>query len=187
MFIVEPMGRSGGLALLWQDPPMLDIYNYSRFQINAVVKDNEGLAQWKFIGFYGQPASARREESWELLNHLKHLQPPPWLCAGDFNEILEQNEKFGAAIRRASQMEGFRQALEDCELCDLGFIGSRFTWSNCRTDVSYTQERLDRAVANREWCTLFPVASVTILAACSSDHNPILVSFLEHLEERSSY
>jgi hypothetical protein len=153
-----------------------------------VVKDSEGLAQLMEVRwFLWSAVSARREESWALLNHLKPLQPLPWLCIGSFNEILEQKEKSGAATRQASQMERFRRALEDYELCDLGYIGPRFTWSNCRTDASYTQERLDRAVANREWCTLFSVASVTNLAACSSNHNPILVSFLEHLEEHSSY
>jgi hypothetical protein len=68
----------------------LDIYNYSSFHINAMVKDLDGNEQWRFIGFYGQPDSAKRMESWALLKHLSQFQPLPWLCAGDFNEILEQ-------------------------------------------------------------------------------------------------
>jgi hypothetical protein len=41
--------------------------------------------------------SARRAKSWELLKHLKSLQPIPWLCLGDFNEIVEQSKKEGGA------------------------------------------------------------------------------------------
>lgn len=42
---------------------------------------------------------------------------------GDFNDIVHQSEKQGAASRNEKQMEMFRNALEDCQLCDLGFQG----------------------------------------------------------------
>lgn len=40
-----------------------------------------------------------------------------------------------------------------------------------------TLERLDRAVANTEWCTLFDVVDVYVLARHCSDHNPLYVVF----------
>lgn len=110
-----------------------------------------------------------------------------WCCAGDFNEILEQAEKDGAGPRRESQMVGFREALEDCGLCDLGFTGPKFTWSNRHTDNSFTQERLDRALGDREWCLLFPGAVVSVLEAICSDHNPILISLKENWEDNRFY
>ncbi|XP_062150081.1 uncharacterized protein LOC133858622 [Alnus glutinosa] len=67
-------------------------------------------------------------------------------------------------------------ALADCDLCDLGFIGPRCTWCNNKTDGNFTQERLDRAIANRDWCSRFQHVEVSVLAATSSDHNPILIS-----------
>lgn len=97
------------------------------------MKNEYGNPIWKFTGFYGHPDSARRWESWALLQHLETLQPLPWLCAGDFNEILDNTDEEEANIRRESQINGFRTALEDCQLCDLGYTGSRFTWSNKRT------------------------------------------------------
>jgi hypothetical protein len=127
LFVVDPIGRSGGLALFWRHNRDLEIFNYSKSHIHAVVKDAEGLPFWQFTGFYGNPDSARRGESWALLRHLKTLLPLPWCCAGDFNEIVEQSEKEGGAFRRESQMVGFRDALEACGLCDLGFSGPRFT------------------------------------------------------------
>jgi hypothetical protein len=95
------------------------------------------------------------------------------MCVGDFNEIIEQSEKDGAGLRMESQMDGFRTTLEDCHLGDIGYHGSRFTWSNHRTDATFTKERLDRAVANREWCSLLPEFMVNILAARTSNHTPI--------------
>lgn len=74
-------------------------------------------------------------------------------------------------------MRGFRETLETYHLGDLDFSGSMFTWCNRRTNRTFTKERLDRAVANPEWCAIFPIFFVLILAAGSSDHSPLLVSF----------
>lgn len=45
---------------------------------------------------------------------LKPVNNKPWLCIGDFNEILYQHEKFGGASRAYAQMKSFGQALQDC-------------------------------------------------------------------------
>jgi hypothetical protein len=35
-----------------------------------------------------------------------------WLCAGDFNEVLEAHEQFGGQQRPERQMDGFRDAVQ---------------------------------------------------------------------------
>jgi ribonuclease HI len=180
LFVVEPVGRSGGLALFWKNMDDLEIQNYSRRHINAIVRPVEGGIPWKFTGFYGHPDPSKRSESWSLLSLLKSFAPMPWLCVGDFNEITHQAEKSGASRRREGQMEAFRNALDDCHLGDLGFTGPRFTWSNKRHDDNFTQERLDRAVGNSGWCDAHKSAGVEVLAARASDHHPIMVIFNTH-------
>jgi len=177
VFVVDPIGRSRGLAFLWNSESAVEVYNYSRCHINIVVKDGTNNPLWKFTGFYGNPDCARRADSWDLLKFLNTCHPIPWMCAGDFNEVVMQEENEGSNLRRESQMTGFREALEVCRLGDLGFSGSPFTWSNRRSDGTFTKERLDRAVANPEWCSIFPSFSVVVLAARTSDHSPILVTF----------
>ncbi|KAL0405499.1 UNVERIFIED_CONTAM: putative mitochondrial protein [Sesamum latifolium] len=61
------------------------------------VFDGKGMDGWRFTGIYGQPDAARHEETWRLLRKLSQLSPRPWLCGGDFNEILCQTEKTGLA------------------------------------------------------------------------------------------
>jgi hypothetical protein len=49
-------------------------------------------------------------------------------------------------------MDCFKEALEDCELMDLGFEGDPFTWwNNSHTSDGYIRETLDRAVACGAW------------------------------------
>lgn len=71
-------------------------------------------------------------------------------------------------------MVAFQGALEDCGLHDLGFTGPKFTWNNGRFRDHYTQERLDWAVENEKWSSLWTAVHVEVLACCSSDHHPLL-------------
>jgi hypothetical protein len=96
---------------------------------------------------------------------------------GDFNTILSQTEKQGAALKPHRQIEDFQRALEDCKLCDMGFIGPKFTWNNGRNGGEYTTERLDRGVANEKWYGIHGDVEEPVLASRSSDHNLFLVSF----------
>ncbi|XP_059451158.1 uncharacterized protein LOC132181961 [Corylus avellana] len=64
---------------------------------------------------------------------------------GDFN-VIAQSKKEGAVPWRDRQMELFREALENCHLNDLGYMGSRFAWSNKRQDWGFMKERLDRVI-----------------------------------------
>jgi hypothetical protein len=139
--------------------------------INLVPKTQS----WKFTGFYGNPDASKRRESWSLLNYLKSFNPSPWLCVGDFNDILEENEKWEGRRKALRQMREFQRVVEQCNLQDLGFLGPRFTWHNGREEDGFTQERLDRAFGNMEWCEIFTKAHVEVLVARSSDHAPLCI------------
>jgi hypothetical protein len=110
---------------------------------------------WKFTKFYDHSNVAKKKEAWALLQVLSQFQPTPWLCIGDFNEIINSNKKRGTLNRARWQMEAFQKTLEDCLLCDLDFKWPQFTWVNGRNGMDFIQERLDKAVANSEWCNFF--------------------------------
>ena len=93
------------------------------------------------------------------------------------NEITDQLEKVRVNLRRELQMTQFKEVLEKCSLCDLGFMGSKYTWNNGHEDNCSIKERLDRAVANLGWCSLFKKVEVKILATRMLDHKPLLLSF----------
>lgn len=114
---------------------------------------------------------------------MKLLFTGPWLVFWDFNKILDHGEKMGRVLRREAQMDAFRLTLQECGLSDLGFTGPKFTWRNNREGDEYIEERIDRAVANSCWLSRFSWHSIEVLAARSSDHNPVLMSFDEEVPE----
>jgi len=175
MIHVDPVGRSGGLAFFWRSDSGVEIMHYSPRHISANIWDRKKALNWTFTGFYGNPNRDLRDESWSLLSHLKSLSNDAWLCMGDFNEVVDHSEKYGGAMKSEAQMERFRTTLVDCNLGDLGFQGSKFTWSNSRDSEEFIKERLDRAVATPRWCEGFPNAAVEVLSVSNSDHKPLLL------------
>jgi hypothetical protein len=97
------------------------------------------------------------------------------LCAGDFNEILRQEEQFGQNSRNENQMMAFRDCLADCRLADLGYSGYSFTWDNRRDGEANVQARLDRATATAEFLQLFPHTAVEHIVTEESDHAALLI------------
>uniref|UniRef100_A0A2N9IH27 Reverse transcriptase domain-containing protein n=1 Tax=Fagus sylvatica TaxID=28930 RepID=A0A2N9IH27_FAGSY len=173
-FSVPCLGRSGGLALLWNDPAQVTIQNFSQNHVDSHVQLAEG-AKWRFTGFYGHPEGHRKWESWVLLDKLHSLDNTPWLCMGDFNEILSISERSGEVLGSTRRMQDFSDVVNRCGLIDLGFRGIPFTWENRRDGEALIQKRLDRALANAAWLDCFNLCSVSHVVCSYSDHVPLLL------------
>lgn len=130
---------------------------------------------WRLSYFYGEAQTHLRHNTWDTMRNLATLHDMPWVCLGDFNEVLRHDEHDGIGTRSQSQIQGFRDAVDDCGLLDLGFVGKMWTYEKKVAGGSYTRVRLDRALASADWCAQFPNAVVEHLSAATSDHSPILV------------
>ncbi|KAL5738018.1 hypothetical protein ACOSP7_030779 [Xanthoceras sorbifolium] len=174
---VDCEGKSGGLMLLWNDMWDVSVLSFSRGHIDVVIKMENNL-KWRFTGFYGCPVPNHRTDSWELLRRLKAVNRLPWLCGGDFNELLHNEEKLGGNERTGPGMFNFRSIVELCDVVDLGFSGPLFTWNNKRGGSRNVQERLDRFFATSQWVNLFSGIKVEHLGFMFSDHRPISAKFV---------
>ena len=86
-WVVPRVGRSGGLVLYWRSSINLTIEGSDKNFIHAVI--DKGLeSEWRLTGFYGEPKTARRFEAWDKIRRLNSNPERPWLCCGDFTEIV---------------------------------------------------------------------------------------------------
>ncbi|KAK3225835.1 hypothetical protein Dsin_005697 [Dipteronia sinensis] len=182
--VVDSEGKSEGLCLLWNNNVLVDLLTYSNGHIDVKVSDKGGVC-WRFTGFYGNPDRRQRHQSWILLRRLTGISRLPWLCMGDFNEVLEDVGKLGGSARNWWAMTDFREALNDCNLEDMGYVGPRFTWSNKRNGSETIMERIDRALCNESRRTMFPQFVVRHLDFWGSDHRPVVVEFTPNSQTRN--
>ena len=175
-WVVLREGRGGGLALFWKSLINLTIVGSCKYYIDAII--NKGSEnEWWLTGFYGEPKTARRTEAWEKLRYLNSQFEIPWLCFGDFNEIIRQEEKVGGVLRSHNQMQLFREVLDECGFMDLGYVGLKFTWARHFDNGDSIWERLDRGLATNDWFLKFPGTRVHHLRCDSSNHIPIHIVF----------
>jgi hypothetical protein len=60
----------------------------------------------------------------------------------DFNLLLNSTENLGGNSIDYNHTNMFNDTLNDCELTDLGYYGSKFTWANNQTYNIHIKERL---------------------------------------------
>ena len=163
----------GCLTLFWKNSLKIAISTSLPNHIDNMV-DEAQESKFRLTCLYGFVDPARKNDTWALLRHLRASSSVPWVCTGDFNEILWSYEKCGLGPRSEPQMKAFCDVLDELGLKDLGFVGKKFTWKG-RRHGGYVLERLDRAVANSQWLAKNPGTKVQHLHSNSSDHQAILV------------
>jgi hypothetical protein len=141
-----------------------------------VIVTMEDATPWRDTFVYGEPRHEQRHFFWDMLRRLRREWGGPWVCCGDFNECLLQDEHYGSNDRSDAQMEFLRDCLDVCNLSDLGFSGLKYTWSNRQDAQCNIRVRLDRAVANGALKDLFDGCNVENLIITTSDHYAVLVS-----------
>ena len=154
MLAVPSIRRSGGLALLWMEEVDLHVQTYTCNHVDALFFNGSNLT-CRLTGFYRWPEEQIKHESWQLLKHLHTRISAPWICVGDYNEILSSDEKQGGVPKPLNHMEAFWATLLHCGLEDIGFQGNIFTWNNGRHGNAFVQKRLDRACATMEWKEIY--------------------------------
>ena len=94
---------------------------------------------------------------------------------GAFNEITRAEEKMGGEPRRERQMVEFKEALDFCGFCDLGYVGAPFTWCNNQYEGEVSWISLDKGVATTPWSQMFPLVRVHHISSSLSDHCPLWI------------
>ncbi|XP_019242361.1 PREDICTED: uncharacterized protein LOC109222455, partial [Nicotiana attenuata] len=124
---------------------------------------------------YAKCDPIERIELWDSLYAMATDMTSPWLVGGDFNVIWDEEEKFGGLPVSLNEVDDFRHCINTCNLADLGFKGSIYTWWNGRSEEDCIFKRLDRCLGNMELQQTFPGLEITHLSKTGSDHCPMLL------------
>ena len=173
-WVVQRGGRRGGLVHFLRSSVNLKVEGSHKCYIDATI-DKTTSNQWRFIGFYGEPETAKRSDAWNKLRLLNYDSVIPWLCVGDFDEITRQKEKMGGVWQPHNQMQLFQDVIDECSFIDLGYVGSKFTWARHFENGRSVWERLDRGLNNNGWFLKFPGSQVYHLQCDSLDHCLLLI------------
>ncbi|XP_061993742.1 uncharacterized protein LOC133711653 [Rosa rugosa] len=83
---------------------------------------------------------------------------------------MSRADKSGGPPRAQAPMMEFRRTMANCGFIDLGYVGSKYTWSN-----KFTKERLDRGFQTAQWRSWFPYSRIITMDPSESDHYPLLI------------
>ena len=65
---------------------------------------------------------------WDTMIRLRSGSTLPWMCVGDFNEVLLREEQMGLNERDVSHVAGFREAIYLCGFEDICYVGVDWTF-----------------------------------------------------------
>jgi hypothetical protein len=106
----------------------------------------------------------------------------PWLCVGDFNEVLMVEEHIGGNDREAWQMAAFQDVVDDCHLTDLGYHGLPYTWDNRQDGSRNVKVHLDHALGDNKFMERLRDTEVYHIPLTESDHCGLLVEVREKVQ-----
>ncbi|XP_016173340.1 uncharacterized protein LOC107615829 [Arachis ipaensis] len=146
---VEVKGASGGLLLMW-DMTMFKLsncYKGGRWLCvdGVMIKNNFRCA---FCLVYGEHDRESKLVVWEELSFLSGLCQVPLCFMGDFNEIVQVEERRGSTSLPRSAVE-FKSWINDMELMDLALPDRQFTWYR-----GQSCSRIDRVLGPRPFRSL---------------------------------
>lgn len=155
--------------------------------ISGLIYSDPRSHLWLLSAVYGPPHNSDRDAFWNKLGSVTSMFNGPWLLIGDFNGTLFSYDRLGGNhIGSSSSSAAFRFNVHDLGLIPLPQHGAHFTWDNRHSVMGNIRAKLDQALANDQWLSLFQNASLKALPACSSDHCPLILNtmgvgnFLKH-------
>jgi len=155
VFTEQPIGIAGGLVLMWNEEAEVKIISSSKEYIDVECKDPSSGHIMEITFVHAPTTLSERLLLWQKLRELHSDNHHPWLCVGDFNEILYSWEKVGKREADQHRIAAFRELLNDCSLMDIDTKGCAFTWANNRDGENLVKKRLDRALCTMEWRITF--------------------------------
>ncbi|XP_062077369.1 uncharacterized protein LOC133782170 [Humulus lupulus] len=122
---------------------------------------------------YGFNDEEGRKSLWKRLQDMARVDP--WVVLGDFNDILNRDERIGDRARHSLNNE-FINCVSGCQLEDVKYSGNFYTWSNKQQGSDKIYSKIDRVMANQAWMEKFTNAEAIFLNEGIFDHTPAVLT-----------
>ncbi|CAA0828650.1 Unknown protein, partial [Striga hermonthica] len=173
--VVDPVGLSGGLLLLWDSNVNIINIMHKSFYIAVEFALAAGPSQWG-IFVYMSTCKITRMQQWVEMERDKACWGSKRFTMGDWNDIRFKEEKSGGKPRSDRSFLGFNTFISNMEMEELPMQGYNYTWCNLREAEGLVEEKLDRAFASTDWLMDSPNATVSNKIRGASDHFLLLLS-----------
>ncbi|XP_059067404.1 uncharacterized protein LOC131858241 [Cryptomeria japonica] len=165
----------GGLAVLWNPDKVLvrSISKQENWMLCNVSFLQDDL-EFSLFNVYGPSKTEDKKRVWkEISEQIKLVDSEKVIVAGDFNAILNNEEKSGGLRMNTRVMEDFRDFVTENNLFDVIPKSGNFTWTNRRANFSRISERLDRIFTGTYWIKGQFELELSIMPITLSDHFPV--------------
>ncbi|XP_019255046.1 PREDICTED: uncharacterized protein LOC109233620 [Nicotiana attenuata] len=166
-------GIRGRIWIMWD----LDLVDFMLIEtqtlyIHGLIKIYALNVEFTFTIVYGLHTIQDRRSLWTGLGNLANKVQGPWVVMGDFNSIIDAEDRIGGAPVQDVETRDFRSFLVDSSFVELIYVGRRYTWTN-----SHVFSKIDWAFVNSDWIHVMPHLEATIMDSGCSNHSPISISF----------
>ncbi|XP_070039649.1 uncharacterized protein [Nicotiana tomentosiformis] len=105
-----------------------------------------------------------RRALWEHVHHMSIGCQFPWIIMGDFNAVLQQENKIGGNQVAFSEVVDYQECLDKCTLMELPNNGYKYSWSD-KHGTSRICSKIDWVFVSGEWI------NATMQNSCTSERD----------------
>jgi hypothetical protein len=163
-------GTRGGAAIAVDEDYYTIIHSkHHQHTVTVCIASTQCVADWWLTVVYGPQGDNDKIDFLRELREIKAVVGDKWLVIGDFNLILQAEDKSNDNLNRRLMGE-FRSTINFLELKEFSLRGRKFTWSS-----EVTQTRIDKAFCSVEWDLMLLASMLHALSSTVSDHSPLLL------------
>ncbi|XP_059071065.1 uncharacterized protein LOC131862713 [Cryptomeria japonica] len=132
----EAKGSMAGLATLWNlDKVAVELITKQDNWMHCKARTLQEDLEFSLINVYGPTKTEEKKRVWkEITDQIRMFDSEKTIVAGDFNAILNNDEKCGGLRMNTRVMEDFRDFVENNNLFDVVPKTGNFTWTNRRAN-----------------------------------------------------
>ena len=171
---IPAVGSRGGLITAWNTNLFKQqSYIARQYSLTISLASTSSELSFSLTNVY---APADHAFIYAFLHELRDLSSNvtgAWLLIGDFNLLRATSDKNNTLFSQ-TLADSFNACINSLALLELPLLDRLFTWSNKRQIP--TLARLDHALFNTEFSSMFPNSMLTSRIRSTSDHVPLLAT-----------